>query len=367
MSFVYEQQRVKLPVSHKLQTTRDILNEALSNVYPPGFPELPLDAAVTVASSDSRSVDSLLVEGSRICLSLLEPTQPYAKELVYIFIVHCVLLEKLSVQERARPLENMNTTLIDIIANQLFPKMFFVLSHLLSCDTTGLTIDADGRVFVSLIRFICLNISYPISEIIGANTYSRAEKLWVQVSPSTVGLNFVQFVANFPLPTSVIPEPIVRTSEPIRLLPFTNKILESEASLAHVHVEDDSSTNLGDSTGVHLDFGPGGTLFSDTQHWHSSRPILPGYLAGKPDTTRPANPNSWSWRRKLRSDQRFMATLQSQAATLTGASGTSLQQIVIPPVGMLLGKQSKTVSSTVDYRKASYQEWSCRLICADSM
>jgi hypothetical protein len=77
-----------------------------------------------------------------------------------------------------------------------------------------------------------------------------------------------------------------------------------------------------------FNFGQG-VLFSDTLHWHNNKAILPRHLGG--EDTKPKN--EWHRRRTLKSEQRFMATLQRQAGTLTGALGLSLAQIVIPSVG----------------------------------
>jgi hypothetical protein len=84
-----------------------------------------------------------------------------------------------------------------------------------------------------------------------------------------------------------------------------------------------------------LEFGGRGTLFSDTQHWHNQRAILPSYLGGSD----PKPSDERARRRALRSNQRFMATMQAQAATLIGASGGALKPIVIPAVGMLKPSQ----------------------------
>jgi hypothetical protein len=69
-------------------------------------------------------------------------------------------------------------------------------------------------------------------------------------------------------------------------------------------------------------------MFSDNQHWHNQKSILPSHLGGA--KAKPAN--SWLAMKMLRKNQQFMFNLQMQAATITGASGSVLRQLIIPSV-----------------------------------
>jgi hypothetical protein len=224
------------------------------------------------------------------------------------------------VRERARPLELLHPDLLDVILKSFFPDIFIAAEHVIS--TRGLALDLDGRVLASLINFLVKNRSRDMNDLVGCNVVTRVYRIWSDLGAEPIDLE--GFAARYPSQPPPPPS-IPVTSEPLRLLPFDNEVFNDELKPIHIGVED----QVDDTSSAYMDFG-GGTLFSDTQHWHNTRKaILPSHLGG----TNPKPMDERQRRRFLRSEQRFMATLQRQAGTLTGALGASLQQIVIPPVG----------------------------------
>jgi len=326
---------------------------------------------------------------------LKELRQDVPLELFYLFIVHCLLLPSLSVRERARSLEALPPRIMSILSQKLLPTFFFDAAQFLS--SSHATFDFDGRVFVSMIRFLLSNPSGNVKDLVGQALYQDSQQLW-----QGLGLplpNFSRFAPLFPIPVLVSEPASVRPHIRIQrleeqkgkgaehdqtqgqgkdqdqrkkdreedrmkeieqkgewswedddddevdekeegqqvkdvteeeevgyfhLLPFSNPVFDEQLSLVRVPVKASAEPDpLGYS-----DFGQG-VLFSDTQHWHNQKAILPSHLGG--ETPKPVDERTK--RRHLRSEQRFMNSLQSQAATITGASGKTLQQIVIPVVG----------------------------------
>lgn len=266
--------------------------------------------------------EACLVAVSQLFLSLTF-TRDVPLELLYAFIVHSVLLEGMSIKDRARPLEPLHSELNDILLQCFLPKMFFATESAMTSSDTCL--DVDGRVFLSLVRFMIVSISRPMSDIIGSSVCARVEKIWSSIDSPP--LDFVKFATRFPVPSFSTSSLVAREALPFRLLPFDNEVFNTE--LSSIHVPDQyHDDRIEDSSPVHLVFG-GGTVFSDSQHWHNNRKaILPSHLGGADPKPRDERQR----RRALKGDQRFMATLQRQAGTLTGALGASLQQIIIPPL-----------------------------------
>lgn len=317
-------------------------------------------------------------------------------ELLYLFIVHCLLLPSLSVRERARSLEALPLEITSILSQKLLPTFFFDAAQFLSSSHAAF--DFDGRVFISMIRFLLSNHSVNVEDLIGQALYRDSQRIW-----QGLGLplpNFSRFALLFQIPVLVAEPASVRPHIRIQrleeqkgeggehdqtqgqqkidqdqrkqdqeedrmeeieqkgewswedddddevnekeegqqvkdvteeeevgyfhLLPFSNPVFDEELSLVRVPVKASVEPDpLGYS-----DFGQG-VLFSDTQHWHNQKAILPSHLGG--ETPKPVDERMK--RRHLRSEQRFMNSLQSQAATIMGAAGKTLQQIVIPVVG----------------------------------
>ncbi|KAJ7917141.1 hypothetical protein B0H13DRAFT_2231514 [Mycena leptocephala] len=225
----------------------------------------------------------------------------FSQELLFLFLLHAAILPELSLLERAQPYQSLSRDLMDLISNLFLPKVFFFASPL--------PFDIDGRVFISLISIVVLHPCPAFSDIVGPIAYEEACAVWSHLSLPIP--DFSAFRARYKsTPANVVP---ADTSSVYKLLPFDHQVFNfNSVLLPNTSVEDETP-----APATHLDFG---VPFSDTTHWHNSRSILPSHLGGK---TR---------QRENRSNQRFMATLQKNAATLTGALGTSLQQITIVSV-----------------------------------
>ncbi|RDB27046.1 hypothetical protein Hypma_005061 [Hypsizygus marmoreus] len=292
--------------------------------------------------------DHALLETIRNFNASCPPNFPI--ELLYLFTVHCVLLRSISVQERARRLEDLPQELASLLLTKFLPRLFFIASNALSVSHSSF--EVDGRVLCSLVRFVILHQPESFPALIGQPVFATVQRLWSSIG--SPGINLAAFAEQFSQFTR--PSADVNAArfevQPLRLLPFDNPVFNTELSLVKVPVEEGD----GPQRAPHLDFSLG-TLFSDTQHWHNQKPILPSYLGG----SSPKPLDERHRRRILRQNQRFMATMQAQAGTLIGASGGSLQQIVIPAVG------SKVIQTTSANVKATKKEKGPKLSSADKL
>lgn len=249
------------------------------------------------------------------------------EELLFLFLAHCIVLETVSVQDRALNLAVIHSGLQAIIVNEFLPAMFFAVEYVAS--SRGVASDVDGRLFLALVDFSLRNHASPTEELLGVPVVNRVEAIWSGLDLEEV--DFEDLEERFPSPI-VSPTSATIPSEPIRLLPFDNSVFNEELSVIRVDFEDEEDEILG--AAPKFDFGQG-VLFSDTTHWHNSKAILPRHLGG--EDNKPIDERHR--RRLLKGEQRFMSNLQRQAGTLTGALGASLQQIVISPVGSRSSKQ----------------------------
>jgi hypothetical protein len=258
-------------------------------------------------------------------------------ELLFAFLAHSIILETVSVEERARQITTVHSELSEVMLKKFLPAIFLAVEDVVSCRNAFCNI--DGRIYLSLIQFLMDNHGSPMHGLIGVSVCDRMQSLW-----SSLGLAPVDFGAlaiRFPhSPPPEPPLPDIVTPEPLRLLPFDNGIFNKDLSALQVTGEDEDEEVL-DS----VNFGQR-VLFSDSHHWHNNKAILPRHLGGEDSKPK----NEWHRRKILKSEQRFMATLQRQAGTLTGALGASLDQIVIPPVGSRAAKpkaKGHLISATV--------------------
>ena len=189
----------------------------------------------------------------------------------------------------------------------------------------------------------CLTNDVPLEKILGQDAALRLRKAWLQLGAPIPDL--VKYASQFPSP-ALTPSCRKAEVEPLRLLPFDNEVFNEELKSVNISV-DLSATVLARNPPAHLDFGQG-ILYSDTQHWHNQKTILPSYLGGRD----PKPTDARIQRKILKSSQRFMDSLHDQAATLTGASGGILKKIVIPPVGKRSSKTFKG-GNTVAVRSIS--------------
>lgn len=265
-------------------------------------------------------------------------TFKHAKTLLHIFVVHCAILPRLSVQERARPCEALHPDLVEVVGKHFLPLMFGIAADFLGFRESS--IEFDGRIFVALIRFCISNPRVEMRTIIGPSIYQAS--VGVLSLPDLAELDLVSFANRFPNGPDCIT--LTQYGEPTELLPFDNAVFSSAFSPLNFAMGKEQ--DLPASFKEHLFFGQGATV-EDKTHWHNGKSILPPHQGGE----RPKQTNEKARLRELRSHQRFMSSLQIQAATLTGASGGSLKQIIIPPVGTGKIAQSHSTTTKVSYLK----------------
>ncbi|KAJ7157241.1 hypothetical protein C8R46DRAFT_1004148 [Mycena filopes] len=234
----------------------------------------------------------------------------FAQELLFLFLLHAALLPDLSLAERAQPRQRLAPPLTELLSNSFLPKAFFLAS--------SLPFDVDGRIFISLISAV---LAHPLgpADLVGRDAYEETLAVWNLLSLPIP--DFAAFRARHPpVPDTTVLIP-AEDRPTHKLLPFNHPVFDfsSVVSLDSFVEEDEPAS------GPHLDFG---VPVSDTKHWHNSSSILPSHMGGEDYKVLDERQRF----RQNRSNQRFMTTLQKNAATLTGALGTSLQQIVIMPV-----------------------------------
>lgn len=247
-------------------------------------------------------------------------------ELTSLFFLHIMVLPTLPVSERARPHEDLDEDLVGILVGAFLPRIYPVMAAFIS--RTNRFVDIDGRVFT---RIICYAISEglfrsnALTEHVGPEFSSRLETVWRSINAPPP--DFMKLRTYFP---SCVDRDSSSTASNggaalFILLPFHNHIFDEELAVVRVTVSDDDQA----SSSTCLEFCHG-TLFNDTNHWHENqRTILPKHLGG--EGWKDADESSRQWR--LRRGQRFMLHMQRVSASLTGASGRVLQQMLIPPTG----------------------------------
>ncbi|KZP15488.1 P-loop containing nucleoside triphosphate hydrolase protein [Athelia psychrophila] len=264
--------------------------------------------------------DHELATAAKIYL-VSEPIEMVSKPLLFLFLAHCLVLETVSVQERALHLATIDSTLRSSIINNFLPAVFLAFEYMVRSSSAAFNI--DGRLFITLVDFCIRNNAQSTKELFGAPISARLATIWSDLDLENQ--DFRTLIDN----SHPVQETTATTStivEPVSLLSFNNSVFDEALSIIKVNVLD-RNNNTGDSA-PKFDFGQG-ILFADTPHWHTSKAILPRHQGG--EDSKPVDEKHR--RRLLRGEQRFMANLQRQAGTLTGALGASLQQIVIPLVG----------------------------------
>lgn len=257
--------------------------------------------------------------------------------LLWIFVAHCSALSDVPLRDRAQEVAPLNPDLLHVITEEFLPEIFCSLDALAGSSYSAL--DLDCRVFTHLVWTVLDQPSASLQDIIGASAATRLLRTYESCTALQPLVELTKLSANYPnVPAAAhqdrAPQPPIHT-----LLPFDNEFFNNALAEVNVTIEDQDEEEAPQG---HLDFGSG-TMFSDTKHWHNhQRSVLPGYLGGEKEKPK----DEWQRRKQLRSNQRFMATLQRQAATLTGASGTSLQRIVIPQAGLRSSKQDATQKKT---------------------
>lgn len=244
-------------------------------------------------------------------------------EFTSLFFLHAMVLETLPVLERARPLETINDDFATKLIETFLPDLYSAITTFVL--KFNRFVDIDGRIFIAVLRFAASSDPLPthaLETLVGPEISSRFEALWK--STNAPSPDFSKLLA-YHLTNEDSESTSTASGEEIMsftLVPFHNEVFDDELAAVHVTVADHGQV----SSPTRLEFSQD-IPFSDTKHWHAHhRTILPKHLGGeaaKDIDERARN-------RKLRRDQRFMSQMQRLAATLTGASGRMLQQMLIP-------------------------------------
>ncbi|KAJ6557124.1 hypothetical protein B0H10DRAFT_1967384 [Mycena sp. CBHHK59/15] len=234
----------------------------------------------------------------------------WSLELLYLFLLHAAILPDLSLPERAQSCSSLNLDLTVLLSRVFLPEVFFLASPL--------PFDIDGRVFASLISAVITHRSQTLPDIVGPAAYEKVQAIWIHTSLPNPDLSALcaRHVAS---PANKPPTP-AQALLVYKLLPFNHRMFNS---ILFPDTVEDKEEDAPRESAARLDFG---IPFSDTRHWHNSKSILPSHLGGE-DQQKVLTERQRQ--RQNRKNQRFMTTLQKNAATLTGALGASLQQIII--------------------------------------
>ncbi|KAI0703425.1 hypothetical protein BC835DRAFT_1024109 [Cytidiella melzeri] len=254
-----------------------------------------------------RVVEDMLLLGSSHDASL-------DHTLLYVFIAHMILLPTLAVGDRARHYRKLHPTLNTHLRSSFLPKVLFVLERRYArCE-----LDIDGRIFLELLASVLQQPSSELANVLGSTVYTAVDRVWMCCGSPSINIQDVS--SRFPPPPQKTPP--MKSPEDVSVMPFQNTLFqEAISSVQAVVLPDDQSLEVQQTQQSSIPF-------VDTQHWHNHRnSILPKHLGGAERVAQDA----WQRNRQLRSEQRFVAKMQWQAESLTGALGRPLQRMIIVP------------------------------------
>lgn len=334
-SFLYEQRRVfnaKAKLDPRIWSAREGAVKIL---------EMNLTPSVIETRSLTRT--EWLSNASSAFLNSVEADDILAYPCLFVFLAHGLILHTIHVSLRAQPLPSLSPEIEGYFRDKFFPVLFECLQRSLPSRPTFHDTDLDVRVFLHLLRAVPpgLATSEALTDLIGVTHASELVQLWKGLGNDT-GFSFPVISGD-----SMVPK---RESDHdvLSVLPFSHPILDEH--LVKVQVDTGSSSLEPDPGKYDLSSGFG-TVFKDIMHWHNGKkPILPKHLGGKDDKSVPNTPKALA--RARRRDQRFHASLQKHAQTLTGAFGKEIETILIPPAK---GKANEATSS----KKVNKKSQSC--------
>ncbi|PFH46597.1 hypothetical protein AMATHDRAFT_69528 [Amanita thiersii Skay4041] len=318
ITFVSEQSRN--PNAHKLlpgpfwdaaTEAKDELDSSLllagwspTMLLKPGSKDVPLKTILKSIAKDATSSESSSI----------------TRVLTFTFLLHCAILPDLPVISRSRQIQKLDKRLMSLLLDSFLPSIFWLLAGL----SAGLKdcIDLDGRTFVSILLFLIAQHKKGVQNLVPPSSYATVSSIWSELSYSRPNLFTLR--ETFLIQAENMPKRSTAKIHP--LLPFNNEVFDKELAVIDVPVQHNESEQ--DPSAKYFNFGQG-VEFSDDKHWHTQRSILPRHQGGG----KPKKLGYFARQRALKRDQVFMLRLQNQAATLTGAAGAVLQQIIIAPAG----------------------------------
>ncbi|KAF9648472.1 P-loop containing nucleoside triphosphate hydrolase protein [Thelephora ganbajun] len=230
------------------------------------------------------------------------------------FMLHCEALPLIPLRNRTVGSQGCNPHLDAHLRGDFLPQVFSLIDSYLS--EWNLDLDLDGNIFIALLRTILSNTTSSLPQGVGDLLSRITISLPLPDDPS----HMKTLRSKFPVKASRSkPRPLAAT--PTNLLPFRHDVFDEGFSLINLP-SDDSGEII--EYGA-LEFGRD-TAFNDKYHWHNARQhILPKHLGG--EQAKPSN--EWQRMKMLRGQQRFMARLTINAATLTGALGARFSRLTI--------------------------------------
>lgn len=167
--------------------------------------------------------------------------------------------------------------------------------------------------------------SSSLEELVGSEIYEETAALWATL-PSHPSIPDATVISqNFPHDPSASIPPIIAIPASTTLLPFSDPSFDSHLSLVHV------ATSTSSTLATSQNRLPSSTVFNDASKWHYAKPLLLTHLGSPPPPKVPLL--GWQIKKKAKAEGRFMAQMQKNASSLTGALGGALKQTSIPVVG----------------------------------
>ena len=247
--------------------------------------------------------------------------------LLFLFVAHIVLLPRLSVANRCITPTRLHPDLELLLRDSFLPAVFLSLERSRSTD------DIDGRIFISLVHYTIDNAQSGLRGVLGESLYEEVGAYWPSRELSSSCIS--SLASSFPNPPSNTNTPdlqVTSCASPTHsVLPFSNAVFDDVLSSIQLKIDEEEQASPSAQTEFTVPI-------VDDRHWHNQRrAVLARHLGGTTDKT--VQEDEWQRKRRLRGEQRFMAKMQWQAESLTGASGKALERMTI-----VAGKETKTAT-----------------------
>ncbi|KAF8315022.1 P-loop containing nucleoside triphosphate hydrolase protein [Clavulina sp. PMI_390] len=273
------------------ETVRDVLSS---------LPPLP-------TTGGAQSENGWLEQCLRLTHSQPTPIDHATRALLYVWVAHQYLLPYIDIDDRAQVAPSLDAQILDHVNNHLYPIL--IPSLLASVSGVKYTIDIDGHVFGYLVDGVISGAS--LGDLLGPALSGVVDQAWTASGLPSANLSVLSSTfTRVPNQNATPPRPAIRT------LPFEHDVFEAQFPEVAVTSEPASSLSKKASSSVLLDpfAAPMGA---------QSAPAHRALARAPPPVDERAR------QKKLKRDQRQMAHLTRQAASLTGAAGAILQQQVI--------------------------------------
>ena len=273
MSYVFDRTRhlirhpIPAPITEASEEARDALD-----AYASSLSAKLLAGTETIVTPPSAKLDDIISATATTFLS--SPDDPLDSTLLFLYLAHVALIKTMPLASRAQVLPAFTTGLGRLLTTTFLPKLYACMAagiSLLPVDQTLDDFDLDGRIFLILVVQVAAG-STSLQDLLGPAVYESVSTQWTTLGQSPV--DFSTLHKSFPQEEAA-PIPFVDDSEPLTLLPFSNAVFDEH--LASVHISVSEGETLA-STPNRLDSD---TVFSDTRHWHSPRPLVASYLGGE--------------------------------------------------------------------------------------